>query len=62
LIFEKQDLLAPMQAGMAAAPHAMVEGTTEKDYYLGKVSRATDAQIAEVAARAARANTAEVEK
>jgi hypothetical protein len=30
----------------------MVEGTSERDYYQGKISRATDAQIAEVAARA----------
>lgn len=55
LIFEKQDLLAPIQAGMVEAPHSMVEGATEKDYYLGKVTRATEAQIAEVAARAAAA-------
>ncbi len=52
LIFEKQDLLAPLMPNMVAAPHSMVEGATEKDYYLGKISRATDAQIAEVAARA----------
>ena len=52
LIFEKQDLLGPLMPNMVAAPHSMVEGATEKDYYLGKISRATDAQIAEVAARA----------
>lgn len=52
LIFEKQDLLAPLMPNMVAPPHSMVEGTSEKDYYLGKISRATDAQIAEVAARA----------
>lgn len=33
LIYEKQDLLAPMQAGMLAAPHPMVPGTTDADYY-----------------------------
>ncbi len=52
LIFEKEDLLGPLMPNMVAAPHSMVEGATERDYYLGKISRATDAQIAEVAARA----------
>jgi NADH-quinone oxidoreductase chain I len=52
LIFEKEDLLGPLMPNMVAAPHSMVEGTTERDYYQGKISRATDAQIAEVAARA----------
>ncbi len=51
LIYEKQDLLGPMLEGMAAAPHSMVEGFDEGDYYRGKVSGATDAQLAEVAAR-----------
>jgi len=51
LIYEKQDLLAPMMPGMAEAPHAMVAGTTDRDYYLGNISRATPEQIAEVAAR-----------
>ena len=44
LIYEKQDLLAPMLAGMVAPPHPMVEGMDEQDYYKGKVSRATAAQ------------------
>jgi NADH-quinone oxidoreductase subunit I len=38
LIYEKQDLLAPMLPGMIAPPHQMVPGTTEKDYYAGKVT------------------------
>ena len=38
LIYEKKDLLAPLLAGMIAAPHAMVPGTTEKDYYNGLVT------------------------
>jgi len=46
LIYEKQDLLAPLLAGMAAPPHAMVPGTTEKDYYLGKVTQAVPEQQA----------------
>ena len=38
LIYEKQDLLAPMLPGMIPPPHRMVPGTTEQDYYAGKVS------------------------
>jgi NADH-quinone oxidoreductase subunit I len=38
LIFEKQELLAPLMPGMIAPPHQMVPGTTEQDYYAGKVS------------------------
>lgn len=53
LIYEKQDLLAPLMPGMAPAPHSMAEGMVERDYYLGKISRATDAQLAEVAERLA---------
>jgi NADH-quinone oxidoreductase subunit I len=44
LIYEKQDLLAPMLAGMVAAPHPMVEGMDETDYYHGRVGQATAAQ------------------
>lgn len=45
LIYEKDQLLAPMQEGMLAAPHPMVEGTTDSDYYKGAVSGPTPAQI-----------------
>ena len=38
LIYEKQDLLAPLLPGMIAPPHDMVPGTTEQDYYAGKVT------------------------
>ena len=44
LIFEKQQLLAPLAEGMAQPPHPMVEGLEERDYYQGKVSGATPAQ------------------
>lgn len=44
-IFEKQDLLAPLSKGMLAAPHPMVEGTTDDDYYKGEVTGPTQAQI-----------------
>ncbi len=44
LIYEKDQLLAPMQEGMLPPPHPMVEGLTERDYYLGKVTGPTAAQ------------------
>ena len=44
LIFTKDQLLAPVQEGMVAAPHPMAAGMEERDYYLGKVSRATPEQ------------------
>ncbi len=50
LIYEKQDLLAPLAEGMLAAPHPMVDGTTDHDYYKGKVVGVTDEQQAWVRA------------
>jgi NADH-quinone oxidoreductase subunit I len=44
LIFTKDQLLAPLQEGMVAPPHPMVAGMDERDYYLGKVTRATPEQ------------------
>ncbi|MFI7670257.1 NADH-quinone oxidoreductase subunit NuoH [Nocardia sp. NPDC049526] len=37
LIYEKDRLLAPLQPGMTAPPHAMYPGATEGDYYRGNV-------------------------
>ncbi|WP_406239647.1 NADH-quinone oxidoreductase subunit NuoI [Nocardia sp. NBC_01009] len=37
LIYEKDQLLAPLQPGMIAPPHAMYPGTDEGDYYRGNV-------------------------
>ena len=51
LIYEKQDLLGPLLPGMLEAPHPMVAGTTEKDYYRGLVTEATPDQKAYVEAR-----------
>jgi NADH-quinone oxidoreductase subunit I len=51
LIFEKQDLLAPMEPGVPAPPHPMVPGTTDKDYYLGKVTGPVPEQQAWVDSR-----------
>jgi NADH-quinone oxidoreductase subunit I len=44
LIFEKHQLLGPLQEGMVAAPHPMAAGTHERDYYQGKVTQATAEQ------------------
>jgi formate hydrogenlyase subunit 6/NADH:ubiquinone oxidoreductase subunit I len=44
LIYEKQDLLAPLLPGMLAPPHAMVPGTTEKDYYANRITGAVPEQ------------------
>jgi len=38
LIYQKQDLLAPLLPGMTAPPHEMAPGTTERDYYANKVT------------------------
>jgi NADH-quinone oxidoreductase subunit I len=38
LIFEKEDLLAPLAEGQVPAPHPMPAGMTEKDYYEGRVT------------------------
>ncbi|SNU02377.1 NADH dehydrogenase subunit I [Ruaniaceae bacterium KH17] len=45
LIYEKSELLAPLAEGMLAAPHPMVEGTTDGDYYRGAVTTTTDSQV-----------------
>ena len=44
LIFEKKDLLGPVRSGMIPAPHPMVPGTTEQDYYNGLVTGAVAEQ------------------
>ena len=46
LIFTKEQLLAPIQEGMLPAPHPMVAGMEERDYYQGKVARSTAEQQA----------------
>ena len=51
LIYEKADLLAPVADGMLAAPHPMVEGTEDLDYYRGEVAAPTPAQVDWVAER-----------
>lgn len=53
LIFEKHQLLAPLQPGMVEPPHPMVEGMEERDYYQGKVQGPTPAQEEYVAEREA---------
>ena len=38
MIFEKEALLAPLRSGMLAAPHPMIEGTDDDDYYRNEVT------------------------
>ncbi|WP_103063868.1 NADH-quinone oxidoreductase subunit NuoI [Actinomyces qiguomingii] len=45
LIYDKQDLLAPVPDGALDAPHPMVEGTEDGDYYRGAVTGPTQAQV-----------------
>lgn len=40
LIFTKEDLLAPLLAGMELPPHDMAPGATAQDYYEGNVKSA----------------------
>jgi NADH-quinone oxidoreductase subunit I len=44
LIYEKTDLLGPLLGGMVPAPHPMVPGATEKEYYRGEVTGAVNEQ------------------
>ncbi|MFC8380938.1 NADH-quinone oxidoreductase subunit NuoH [Nocardia sp. NPDC057272] len=44
LIYEKDQLLAPMEPGMTPAPHPMAPGTDAADYYLGRVGPAPSEQ------------------
>ena len=44
LIYEKEDLLGAMRAGMVPAPHPMYPGTTDTDYYSGEVTKAHPSQ------------------
>lgn len=38
LIYDKDQLLAPLEPGMVAAPHPRTPGATDADYYLGNVT------------------------
>lgn len=49
MIYEKQDLLAPLGEGMLAAPHPMVPGTEDTDYYRGAVTGPVPEQLEWVA-------------
>ncbi|WP_268958054.1 NADH-quinone oxidoreductase subunit NuoI [Occultella kanbiaonis] len=51
MIFEKDTLLAPIRSGMLAAPHPMVSGLSDGDYYRGDVTGPTTAQVAWVSER-----------
>jgi NADH-quinone oxidoreductase chain I len=60
MIYEKHDLLGPMLKGMVEAPHPMVPGTTEQDYYRGNVIEAVKEQKDWVASRRPAGADAEV--
>ncbi|MDQ1287441.1 MAG: NADH-quinone oxidoreductase subunit [Actinomycetota bacterium] len=59
LIYEKKDLLAEPQPGMVPAPHPMAPGTTERDYYAGRVTEASPEQETWAKARATTGDTGE---
>ncbi|WRS30365.1 NADH-quinone oxidoreductase subunit NuoI [Actinomycetaceae bacterium MB13-C1-2] len=44
-IYDKDMLLAPLPQGAVAAPHPMVEGMSDIDYYEGEVKGSTQEQI-----------------
>ena len=44
LIFEKEDLLAPLRNGMLQPPHPYYPGTDDQDYYHGRVTEAHPSQ------------------
>jgi NADH-quinone oxidoreductase subunit I len=46
LIFEKDDLLGPLRAGMIPPPHPMYPGMTDTNYYNGDVKEAHPSQEA----------------
>ncbi|MFC5369724.1 NADH-quinone oxidoreductase subunit NuoI [Arcanobacterium bovis] len=45
MIYEKQDLLVPLAQGMLNTPHPMVQGTSDADYYKGRVTGPTETQV-----------------
>jgi NADH-quinone oxidoreductase subunit I len=45
MIYTKDELLAPFEDGMLAAPHPMVAGLSDDDYYSGQVTGPTGDQI-----------------
>src|SRR5689334_19471275 len=51
LIYEKEQLLAPLRAGMLPPPHPMPDGADDQAYYRGEVSKATPEQEAWVERR-----------
>ncbi len=46
LIFDKDQLLAPLREGMLRAPHPMAPGADDQSYYRGEVPRSTPEQQA----------------
>ncbi|WP_353066165.1 NADH-quinone oxidoreductase subunit NuoI [Arcanobacterium hippocoleae] len=46
MIYEKHDLLVPLAKGMLQPPHPTVANTTDADYYRGRITGPTNAQVA----------------
>jgi NADH-quinone oxidoreductase subunit I len=44
MIYEKDQLLAPLEPGMVPAPHSMYPGSTDEDYYRGTITGAAPSQ------------------
>lgn len=44
-IFEKDEILVPVAEGMLTPPHPMVEGLNDGDYYRGRVTGPSQAQV-----------------
>jgi NADH-quinone oxidoreductase subunit I len=59
LIFEKEQLLAPLRQGMLPAPHPMPTGADDQAYYRGEVTKATPDQQEWVEHRARRSGAAQ---
>lgn len=45
LIYEKQDILVPLEDGMLAPPHPMPAGASHLQYYRGEITGPTQSQI-----------------
>ena len=44
LIYEKEDLLAPLRQGMIAPPHPMYPNSTHLNYYKGEITGSDPSQ------------------
>ncbi len=61
LIFDKEQLLAPLRQGMLRAPHPMAPGADDQSYYRGEVTSVSAEQQAWVDARSSTPHTGTTE-